>query len=143
LPNDVRISLSGPIFDRRRRSRIIDEGVDELIKEILDAAEQDLALKMRRGPAGVFLAFDDTPNPSTGNARRHLQKLVKKNFGRIDLGRLIYGPWLEGVSPRNFTTRFKGYQLFRLTKQFLEREIVPKMVKRHKRKMIRRLNGGF
>lgn len=33
---------------------------------------------------------------------------------------VIYGPWLEGTSARNATTRFKGYATFRKTKQLLD-----------------------
>ena len=32
---------------------------------------------------------------------------------------VVYGGWLEGVSRRNRTTRFKGYHTFRLIKQQL------------------------
>lgn len=33
---------------------------------------------------------------------------------------VIYGPWLEGVSRRNTTTRFKGYHTFRMVAQELD-----------------------
>lgn len=33
---------------------------------------------------------------------------------------VIYGPWLEGVSSRNQTTRFKGYHMFRRAGQRVE-----------------------
>lgn len=32
---------------------------------------------------------------------------------------VVYGPWLEGVSSRNQTTRFKGYSTFRRAAQEL------------------------
>lgn len=35
---------------------------------------------------------------------------------------VIYGPWLEGTSSRNRTTRFKGYRTFRLVKQSLDQD---------------------
>lgn len=35
---------------------------------------------------------------------------------------IVYGPWLEGVSPRNRDTRFKGYHTFRIVKNQLQRE---------------------
>jgi hypothetical protein len=34
---------------------------------------------------------------------------------------VIYGGWLEGISSRNRTTRFKGYHHFRIAKQRMER----------------------
>lgn len=41
--------------------------------------------------------------------------------GVYDQG-VIYGGWLEGVSRRNRTTRFKGYRTFRTVKQTLDRD---------------------
>lgn len=38
---------------------------------------------------------------------------------------VVYGPWLEGVGSRNQTTRFKGYQTFRLVTQQLDHEAGP------------------
>jgi len=37
---------------------------------------------------------------------------------------VVYGGWLEGVSSRNRTTRFKGYRTFRMVKQTLDRDSV-------------------
>lgn len=40
----------------------------------------------------------------------------------VDDGRVIYGPWLEGVGSRNApVTRFAGYASFRRTAQLVER----------------------
>lgn len=36
--------------------------------------------------------------------------------------RVRYGGWLEGVDPRNRTTRFKGYHTFREVKQSIDRD---------------------
>lgn len=33
---------------------------------------------------------------------------------------VLYGPWLEGTSERNRSTRFPGYHLFRLTRQRMQ-----------------------
>ena len=33
---------------------------------------------------------------------------------------IVYGPWLEGISHRNQTTRFKGYHAFRQAKQIMQ-----------------------
>ncbi len=35
---------------------------------------------------------------------------------------VVYGGWLEGVTSRNRTTRFKGYHTFRLVKQSLDKD---------------------
>jgi hypothetical protein len=52
---------------------------------------------------------------------------------------VIYGPWLEGVSSRNQTTRFKGYATFRRTKQELAGK-VPGIVKGDIATLVRDLN---
>jgi hypothetical protein len=36
---------------------------------------------------------------------------------------VIYGPWLEGVSSRNDTTRFKGYASLRAAAQAIEDQV--------------------
>ena len=38
---------------------------------------------------------------------------------------IVYGPWLEGVSQRNQTTRFKGYHSFRKAADELRRKAAP------------------
>lgn len=39
-----------------------------------------------------------------------------------DGGRVLYGPWLEGVGTRNYPmTRFRGYRTFRFVTQELDR----------------------
>ena len=40
---------------------------------------------------------------------------------------IIYGPWLEGVSHRNQTTRFKGYSSFRRATQEMQRHRAPQL----------------
>lgn len=34
---------------------------------------------------------------------------------RVHVDRVVYGAWIEGVSSRNTSSRFKGYRLFRRT----------------------------
>ena len=42
-------------------------------------------------------------------------------------GGVVYGPWIEGVSQRQHTSRFKGYATFRLVTQQLERDALNTM----------------
>lgn len=37
---------------------------------------------------------------------------------------VLYGGWLEGIDPRNLTTRFRGYSAFRRVKQGLDQDAV-------------------
>lgn len=59
-------------------------------------------------------------NP-TGRYRASIHVTHEGDRSRIVDG-TIYGGWLEGVSRRNRTTRFKGYRTFRLVAQELRRE---------------------
>lgn len=52
---------------------------------------------------------------------------VNRAVGDRDLitdSRVVYGPWLEGISNRNRTTRFKGYHIFRLVAAGMQRRAV-------------------
>jgi hypothetical protein len=53
---------------------------------------------------------------------------------------VVYGPWLEGVGSRNKTTQFKGYKMFRTTRQQLGRKI-PRVIQPMVEQLIRRLGG--
>ena len=60
--------------------------------------------------------------------------------GRIDDNGVVYGPWLEGTSSRNQTTRFKGYGAFRMTAQWLEKQS-DDVLKKNISKAVRRMRG--
>ena len=55
----------------------------------------------------------------TGNLRNHIgANIIKDNVAQIDAGEfryganLIYSAWVEGISAKNKTSSFKGYQMF-------------------------------
>ena len=55
----------------------------------------------------------------TGNLRNHIgANLIKDNVAQIDAGEfryganIIYSAWVEGISTKNETSSFKGYQMF-------------------------------
>jgi hypothetical protein len=55
----------------------------------------------------------------TGNLRNHIgANIIKDNVAQIDAGEfryganLIYSAWVEGISDKNKTSTFKGYQMF-------------------------------
>jgi hypothetical protein len=54
---------------------------------------------------------------------------------------IVYGPWLEGSSTRNRSTRFKGYHLWRKTAQALE-EDAPKIAEKRMPELVARLGGA-
>jgi len=70
----------------------------------------------------------------TGHYARSIHgRMAGSLHGVIDDTRVVYGPWLEGVGSRNQATRFKGYAIFRRTKDKLQkmgRDILAKHVQR-------------
>lgn len=112
----VRVSLdvSGALADGR---------AVEAAREWQEATSQalgDEAVRMLR----------DFPMDKTGRATGAFQRSLhaqRANFytvivrGPAEKG-VVWAPWLEGVSSRNQSTRFKGYRLFRKTRLQLDRK---------------------
>jgi len=107
------MSTSGPLFNgrlaasveaatRRTEYRIADEGVALVRNNIRISAKR-----------------------RTGRYERSLRTTRQASSVRVTDGGVVYGPWLEGVSRRNSSTRFKGYRQFRKATQELERRAKP------------------
>lgn len=106
----VTYEAKGPLFDGRLE-RAIDQGLQDGLR---DVAQEGVDL-VRRRLAGVL-------RHPTG----HYESMVQAERATPDYavtdGGIVYGPWLEGVSERNRTTRFKGYATFRRTTAELDRQ---------------------
>jgi hypothetical protein len=50
---------------------------------------------------------------------------------------MVYGPWLEGTSPRNKATRYRGMHMWRLTRQDMDSS--PEIQRRNDEIMVRNL----
>lgn len=100
----------GPIFDGRLE-RAIGQGLQDGLE---DVAQRGVNL-VRQRLAGVL-------RHPTGHYESVIQ--TERAFGDVAVtdGGIVYGPWLEGVSARNRTTRFKGYATFRRTTGELDRQ---------------------
>lgn len=103
----VTVTLTGPIFDGRAARAATDycERVERVVAEQGLANVQQYLDRSIRHP---------TPYYET-------QIMVQEMHGDQvvhDRG-IVYGPWLEGTSRRNQTTRFKGYASFRRATQAL------------------------
>ena len=118
----VSVQVTGPLVPEgaERLHRAIERGVHDLV----ELGEERLAEMLRPRPAGVYLSVTEArPGQySTGNYRRNVHGTSRNLHGLLTDGGVVYGPWLEGVSSRNATTRFKGYASFRRTAQYMEKE---------------------
>ena len=75
----------------------------------------------------------------TGHYARSINgQMVSSLHGLITDSNVVYGPWLEGIGSRNQTTRFKGYSIFRKTRDKLQ-GMVPGILLKQVKKAIGRL----
>jgi hypothetical protein len=113
-----------------------------------DRALQDWSVNVAAalGKEGVDLlrAF---PMNKTGRAhggfQANLNVLQQGPVARIKgpmIKGVVWSPWLEGTSKRNQSTRFKGYHLFRLTRQKLQ-ERAPQIGQDELDKVMPRIGG--
>ena len=103
------VTTSGPIFDGRavRASKdFIDDWEQEYSGKVEDAVQNRLSSVLKH---------------PTGNYQRHIRTRQEGDGRTVDDSSIVYGPWLEGTSSRNQTTRFKGYSTFRRTAQAMDR----------------------
>jgi hypothetical protein len=98
---ETRVRISGPIFDGSAE-RIADAFTVDAADAIAQQGVNDVKIALR----GVL------ENP-TGNYERHIQTERQSDDMAVTDSGVVYGPWLEGVSSRNQSSRFKGYATFR------------------------------
>ena len=91
------------------------------IRTLMEMGEQKLDDRFKPRPAGVYLTVAEAGKgkASTGHYRRSIKGRAIGRAAKITDSRVVYGPWLEGVGSRNRTTRFKGYRVWRNTREWL------------------------
>lgn len=95
------ITVSGPIFD----GRAVAAGAD-LTQAIVDRVAAFALEAVQKNLDGSL----KNPTPYYETQIQVTNALTER---RVDDRGVIYGPFLEGTSSRNQTTRFKGYASFR------------------------------
>lgn len=110
----TRTQYNGPIFDLRAR-RAFSDMREELEEEAAEWSLDHIRSSFHRNfkhPTGYYESNVEVRNSSTGH------EVWDGGWAGP-----VYGPWLEGVSDRNSTSRFKGYHAFRRAAEQLERRI--------------------
>lgn len=135
----IKVDNTGPLFTARAGNQLRDL-LEGSIRELVQEGETFLNNTLKPRPSGVYLSFEQAQpgQASTGNYRRNLSTQINSLNAVISDGGVVYGPWLEGVSSRNATTRFKGYSAFRRAGFHIQKKskrIAEKYVKRFVRKM--------
>lgn len=130
----VHIDMSGPLFDGRS-DNIRGEMLRDLVWETAKEGRGDLGIqfiKVFKEPTGFYESRVEAVRPQAGP---HPVAVIHDNG-------VVYGPWLEGHSSRNYpVTRFKGYHSFKIVTEGLRRK-VPAIAERVMARHIQALNGG-
>lgn len=114
---DIEVTFSGPLFSGAARAVLQDIG-DQAAVEVGNAALERVQYFLDRQ------IRHPTPYYET--------QIIQQTRGNTEVVHdrgIIYGPWLEGTSSRNSTTRFKGYASFRKATQATE-QMAPAIVAR-------------
>jgi hypothetical protein len=101
-------TFSGPFFDRG----------DVKVKRAIRGTTQDL---VERGEQIVKRQLYPGHGLITGNLRRSVSGAMTGPLSGIIATPVVYGAYIEGVSRRNETTRFKGYSMFRKAAKALDK----------------------
>lgn len=104
---ETSVTATGPLFDGRA-TKAAGNFVVEAEREVAQAGANEV-----RNRLGQVLE-----HPS-GRYRSNIVTDLVQGDPVVTDGGVVYGPWLEGTSSRNTSTRFKGYQTFRKTRQWL------------------------
>lgn len=100
------VTVRGPIFDGQAAAAAHDA---------LDEARKDVA---SRGVTMLRAVPMDKTGRARGNFQANLHVVQAAGDSLIPaptIKGVTWGPWLEGTTRRNDSTRFKGYHLFRQT----------------------------
>ena len=107
---DKHVDYSGPLFDGRAQA-----ASRRLVRDMRDTLG-------KRGKEMVLERLGQVIRHPTGYYESQVRTEAHGSVEVVTDGGVVYGPWLEGTSSRNETTRFKGYHTFRLVAGELERD---------------------
>jgi len=120
----IRVIARGPVVEGKA-GPILKQGIQQFLLKMVQIGHDHLDNLLQPRPIGVYLTLEQAGkrNYSRGDYAKTISHTASSSRGIItDGGKKVYGPWLEGTSSRNQTTRFKGYQSFRNTKDWLNKE---------------------
>lgn len=106
---DMKTTATGPLFDGRAEKAVADF-LGDATRDVADRGVNEVRSRLGQ-------AFQ---NPTGSYRSKVVTDRASTDGWAVTDGGVVYGPWLEGVGSRNKSTRFKGYQTFRRTAQWLD-----------------------
>lgn len=126
----IEVDTTGPFFTGAYQT--------ELHKHLDEAKAEVAQLGVDRIKARIGARAKD---PTGYYAAHVVTDLVKPfNDQLIHDSGVRYGPWLEGTSSRNTSTRFKGYKIFQRTRAWLRKQATP-ILQQKIDEFVNRMNG--
>lgn len=103
MSGDVTVQVTGAFFTEDKTT-VIRIMLSDAIRDLSQEAEKRVQAQLKPGH-GVL----------TGNYRNSIKTTYRNPLESVtnDQGNWWQGPWLEGVSKRNQSSRFKGFHMFR------------------------------
>lgn len=108
----TRVEYKGPLFDTRGKF---------ILMRFERDAEKEIAQDVNRKVHSMFARFF---KHQTGRYASTVQERRRGDGITVGDNGIVYGPWLEGTSSKNASTRFKGYHSFRRTFEAEDRKAV-------------------
>lgn len=131
----VSVDFNGPFFGSQR-----DVLVQRMFRDITREVTLETEQRVRILGQSMFRYADKSRHEVPGKWRSHMHAEFSGNEGIVD-NDVVYGAWLEGVGSRNSSTRFKGYRMWRLTTQAMDRSGAREVAQPIVDRMIREMNG--
>ena len=105
------VTVSGPFFAAGALA-LVKDAIDEAVREVSEKGAENVQEHLYAGH-GV----------RTGKFRASITgQLTPSRHGIVFARDAVKGPWLEGTSRRNLTTRFKGFAMFRRGRDRTDRQ---------------------
>jgi hypothetical protein len=125
---DLQVQATGPVFNGQAR-----RAVDDFLTEAEEHVAQE-GVNVVRNELGRVLR-----NP-TGFYESQITSDRQRDDMAVTDSKVVYGPWLAGVSSRNQTSRFKGYAHWRRATDRLQ-DNAAALAEQVLPKFLRRMNG--
>lgn len=115
---DVQIEFDARPFQGLAPAEVIDDIIRDCERELSNAVLERVH----------FFLDQSIRHPTPYYETQIIQETIAGGEVVHDRG-IVYGPWLEGTSERNNTTRFRGYHSFRRARQAVD-DAAPAIVQR-------------
>lgn len=121
------VTVSGPFFSGPLQTAVLSDIIDDSQTAVTAAVME-----------AVHFNLDGSIKHPTPYYETQITVQHQAFYDVVHDRGIVYGPWLEGTSRRNATTRFKGYHSFRRAAQTVQ-GLAPGIVARIVARQIRRL----